>query len=211
MCNLSAAHRSSASALAGHTGVGSAGHPGHATCGQVKSARTIGLCPLPTREGASNAQARRNVQRGARRRRMRQLRRRNTHHRDDWLPVPRRCMRPRDRIDRQRPLDGREESWPACQGSRLFADMFFAVVRRLLGSRGVLVRLMCPLRRMDASLGRARRDGWRSVLAIDIAQGRARDGPYSEQQQERSPCAPCQFASPCRHVAVPHRVSGDSP
>ncbi len=60
---------------------------------------------------------------------------------------------------------------------------------------------MSLLRRMDER--RIRRDGWRSVLAIDLAQGRACDGPYSEQQQERSPCAPCQFASPCRHVAVP--------
>ncbi|MBI2748547.1 MAG: hypothetical protein HYX43_04185 [Burkholderiales bacterium] len=74
------------------------------------------------------------------------------------------------------------------------------------------------MRRMGASLGRVLRAGRHSVLAVQLAQGCACNGPDGEQHEKRSPCAPCQYVSPCRHVGLlfdvevrPAHLSTDRP
>lgn len=58
------------------------------------------------------------------------------------------------------------------------------------------------MRRMAVSLGRVPGAGRHRVLAVQLAQRSARNGPDSEQQEKRSPCAPCQYVSPCGHVGL---------
>jgi hypothetical protein len=170
--------------------------------GQVWQARCSASGPraLPTRSGVSNAQAWRDIQRRATRRRLRLARQEDGRRGEGGLPIAGRRMRPRDRVDSWGRLDGRERAGLRRHVGRFVAD-FAGPCVRLFGWQRLpfLYRGVRSVRFNGVSRSTVLHTGWRATLDGEIAKRRASDSPSSEQHQGHNPNAFHQNALTCCH------------